>query len=178
MVTPFIGLKFAGQTNIVDLEQGSSNTKMTLGGSVAILGDNVLGIEGELGHTPRFFERSTGNLVARSNVTTLMGNVMFAVPRSIPRDSLRPYAVAGLGWMRVSIDDVNNLLPVQANLIGLTLGAGAIGHLTNRTSIRFDLRHSRNIKRTNTESVPGFGGIAEISFWRATVGLALMGNLF
>ena len=31
-ITPFIGLKFAGDTNLVDLESGASNTKLTLGG--------------------------------------------------------------------------------------------------------------------------------------------------
>ena len=179
MVSPFIGLKFAGKTNIVNLEQGASNTKMTLGVSVAILSDEVFGIEGEFGHSPRFFERSgTTDLIARSNVTTLMGNVLFAVPRRITQDSLRPYAVAGVGLVHVNIEDLADLLPVNANLLGMSLGGGAIGHLTNRTSIRIEVRHIRNIKQAKEDNVPGFAGLTEISFWRATVGVALMGNLF
>jgi opacity protein-like surface antigen len=178
MVTPFIGLKFAGKTTIVDLEQGASNAKMTLGASIAVLSDNIFGVEGELGHSPRFFERSTGSLVARSNVTTLMGNVLFAVPRRITQDSLRPYAVAGVGLVHVNIEDLANLLGVNTNLLGITFGGGAIGHLTNRTSIRIDVRHIRNIKQVTDDNVPGFSGVTEISFWRATVGVALMGNLF
>ena len=180
MVAPFIGVKFAGRTDsLADLEQGASNARMTLGASVAILSDNILGIEGELGHTPRFFEQSgASDLIARSNVTTLMGNVILAVPRRLTQDSLRPYAVAGVGLIRASIDDINDLLPVRENLLGLTLGGGAIGRLTNRTSIRIDVRHIRNIKENDPSTVIGFAPLNELGFWRATVGVALMGNLF
>jgi hypothetical protein len=180
MVSPFIGIKFAGATDsLVDLEQGASNTKMTLGVSVAILSDDILGLEAELGHSPRFFEQENqSDLIARSNVTTLMGNIILAVPRRITQDSLRPYAVAGVGLIRASIDDLNDLLPVRENLLGLTLGGGAIGRLTNRTSIRIDLRHIRNIKQNDPSTTPGFAPLHELSFWRATVGVALMGNLF
>lgn len=180
-MSPFIGLKFAGnaQPIFADLEDGASNTKMTLGVSVAVLSDNIFGLEGEFGHTPRFFEQSgNSDLIARSNVTTLMGNVIVAVPRRITRDSLRPYAVGGVGLMRVSIDDVSDLLPVRENLLALTVGGGAIGHLTNRTSIRIDLRHIRNIKEHDPQVTPGFLQLTGLGFWRATVGVALMGSLF
>jgi hypothetical protein len=178
MVAPFIGIKFRGSATPVfaDLEEGASDTKVTVGVSVAVLSDNWLGVEGELGHTPRFFEQSGPAFIARSNVTTLMGNVLVAVPRRITRDSLRPYAVAGIGWIRASVDDLNDLLPVRENLLGMTLGGGAIGHLTNRTSIRIDVRHVRNIKAN--EPVSGFVQLTGLGFWRATVGIALMGNLF
>ena len=181
MVSPFIGLKFAGRATptFVDLEDGASNAKMTLGVSVAALSDNLFGIEGELGHTPRFFEQSgASDLIARSNVTTLMGNVILAVPRRVTRDSLRPYATAGLGMIRTSIEDLSDLLPVRENLFGLSLGGGAIGHLTNRTSIRVDVRHFRNIKEHDPKTASGFAPLTGLSFWRATVGVALMGNLF
>ena len=64
-MSPFIGLKFAGnaQPIFADLEDGASNTKMTLGVSVAVLSDNIFGLEGEFGHTPRFFEQSGGEAV-------------------------------------------------------------------------------------------------------------------
>jgi outer membrane protein with beta-barrel domain len=181
MLSPFLGIKFAGKATpaFADLEQGATNTKMTLGVSVAILTDNIFGIEGELGHTPRFFEQSgASDLIAHSNVTTLMGNVILAVPRRITKDSLRPYAVAGVGLIRTSIKDLSDLLPVRENLVGLSLGGGAIGRLTNRTSIRIDVRHIRNIKEHNPETGPGLAPLTGLSFWRATVGVALMGNLF
>ena len=176
-ITPFLGIKFASSTSIVDLELGASNPKMTLGVSTTILTDKVLGIEGELGYSPRFFERSSGgNLIARSNVTTLFGNVVFAVPRAITRDSLRPYAIAGLGLIHVGIDDTVGLFPVDTNLVGIGLGGGAVGRLTNRTGVRFEVRHIRNLMPPKEVGL-GFGPI-EIKYWRATVGVALLGRLF
>jgi hypothetical protein len=177
-ITPFLGIKFASSTSIVDLEQGASNPKMTLGVSATILSDRILGIEGELGYSPRFFERSgTSDLIARSNVTTLFGNVVFAVPRAITRDSLRPYAVAGVGLIHVGIDDASGILPVDTNLVGIGIGGGALGRLTNRTSLRFEVRHIRNLAPTTESVVPDFG-VTRIKYWRATVGVALHGNLF
>ena len=176
MLTPFIGAKFKGSTSIVNLDQGAGNTRLTLGGSVTILSDEIFGIEGEFGYSPRFFERSSGTLVARSNVLTLTGNVIAAVPKRITRDALRPYAVGGVGLMHVGISDVADLLPVDTNLLGVNFGGGAIGRLTNRTSLRFEVRHFRNLAREETD-VLGFGP-TRLSFWRATVGVALHGNLF
>jgi hypothetical protein len=176
-ITPFLGIKFASSTSIVDLEQGASNPKMTLGVSATILSDRILGIEGELGYSPRFFERSgTSDLIARSNVTTLFGNVVFAVPRAITRDSLRPYAVVGVGLIHVGIDDSLGILTVDTNLLGIGIGGGALGRLTSRTSVRFDVRHIRNLAPAN-EAVLDFG-TTRIKYWRATVGVSLLGNLF
>ncbi len=176
MVTPFIGLKFAGDTTIIQLEPGAAKeSKLTLGGSLAIVSDEIFGIEAELGYSPRFFERAgTGGLVARSNVTTLTGNVIAALPKRITRESLRPYAVAGVGMIHVGIADLKGSL-VDTNLLGIDVGGGAIGPLTRRTSLRFDIRHVRNLRRG--QAAPGFGE-TEISFWRATVGVALLGSLF
>lgn len=175
-ISPFIGIKFAGETSIVDLEQGASNTKMTLGVAVTILSDRVFGVEGEFGYSPRFFERSGGSgLVARSNVTTVMGNVLVAVPRSITRDSLRPYAVAGLGLVHVGSKDLVGILPVDSDLLGMSVGGGVLGPLSSRTSLRAEVRHIRNISGS-----PDVLDLYDtnISYWRATVGVALLGDLF
>jgi hypothetical protein len=89
---------------------------------------------------------------------------------------LRPYAAVGLGLLHVGIKDVVNLLPANGNWLGLSVGGGAIGHLTTRTSLRFDIRHIRTLGSARGE-VPAFRE-AEISYWRLTAGLALLGRLF
>lgn len=176
-ISPFLGAKFASSTSIVNLEQGANNTRMTLGVSGVILSDEVFGIEGEFGYSPRFFERSGGSgLVARSHVTTVMGNVLVAVPRRITRDALRPYAVAGVGLIHVGIKDLVNVFDVDGDLLGMSIGGGAIGHLTNRTSLRFDVRHIRSLGRGDGD-VPSIGE-TRISYWRATAGVAFSGRLF
>jgi hypothetical protein len=105
-----------------------------------------------------------------------MGNVLFAVPKRITRDSLRPYATVGIGLIHAGIQDLLNLQPVDSNLLGMSFGGGAIGRLTNRTSVRFDVRHIRSIGRVAGEA-PAFGD-PQLSYWRATAGIALLGGLF
>jgi hypothetical protein len=174
---PFLGIKFAGSTSFVDFERGASNTRMTLGASGGFLDDEIFGVEGEFGYSPRFFERSSAvPAVARSNVTTLMGNVLFALPTRISRDGLRPYATVGFGLVHVRIENLADLLPVDSNLFGMSIGGGAIGRLTARTSLRFDLRHIRNLSRGNGNE-PTIGE-PHISYWRLTAGVVFSPSLF
>lgn len=170
-ITPYLGLKFAGDTNFVDLEFGASNSKLTLGVAAGAVSDGIFGIEADLGYTPRFFERSSGSLVARSQVLTLMGNLIVTAPRSLTGYSLRPFVSGGAGLMHVGIDDVAGVLPVDSNLLGVNVGGGAVGGLTYRTSVRFDLRYYRGATTTAEEAVGA--GRTTLSFWRAAVGLTL-----
>lgn len=169
-VTPFAGIKFAGDASIVQLDFGASNTKFTLGGMVGVLGDGVFGVEADVAYVPRFFERSSGTLVTRSHVFTLMGNVIVAVPRTITGYSLRPFISGGVGLMQVKIDDVADLLPVNSSLFGINVGGGAIGPLTNLVDVRLELRWFRSV--TSGRETPVFPGTA-LSFWRAAVGLTI-----
>jgi hypothetical protein len=170
-VAPFVGLKFAGRTNLVDLEQGAGNTKAALGVTAGFLGDGLFGVETDITHYPRFFERSGANLVARSHVFTLMGNVTVAAPRDLTGYALRPFVSGGAGWMDVGIDDVADIFDVSSNLFGVNVGGGAVGGLTARTSVRFDLRYFKSVTTDDEERV-GFGS-ARLSFWRAGVGLTI-----
>jgi hypothetical protein len=170
IVTPFAGLKIGGDTNLVDLDQGAGATKLTLGGSVGLLDDGVLGIEADFGYSPRFFETTRGRLVFSSSVITLMGNVIVTTPRELTRESLRPYLIGGLGLMHATIDDVAGVFQVHSNLLGLSVGGGAIGGVTARTSLRFDLRHFKNISKEDAQV--GFG-TTRLGFWRLTAGLTL-----
>jgi hypothetical protein len=168
-ITPYLGLKFAGDSGLFgDLDQGASNTKLTLGVSTGIVGDGILGVEADVGYSPRFFERSTSNLVARSNVLTVMGNVMVMAPRNLTGYSLRPFVSGGAGLMHIGIDDVLGILPVDSNLFAVNVGGGATGYLTNRTSVRFDLRWFKSVTREEELTVLA---PSTLSFWRAAVGL-------
>lgn len=169
-ITPFAGVKFAGAARVVDLEQGASNAKFALGGTIGVLSDDLLGIEADVAYVPRFFERSSGALVARSHVLTVMGNVMLAVPRRITGYSLRPFVSGGAGLMHVNIEDVAGALPVDSNLFGVNVGGGAMGPLSNALDLRFDLRWFKSV--TSGDETPQFPGSA-LSFWRAAVGLTI-----
>jgi len=173
LVIPFIGAKFAGHTNIVDPAnptQPAGTTKTTFGASTAILGNGLLGVEGDFEHTPHFFERGTGGLIVQSNVTTLTGNVIIAVPRRITQESLRPYIVGGVGLMHVHVQTQGNVFNTNSNLLGLDVGGGVIGFVSPRAGARFELRHFKNLSKD--DAAVTFGS-TRLSFWRLTAGVVL-----
>lgn len=170
LITPFIGLTRGGETTYV-VELGGLATKFTFGGSLAHLGDGLLGFEVDLGYSSRFFDRGDMvPIIERSSLTTLTGNVIVAVPRAVTGESLRPYVIGGLGLMHPDIDYVRDVFEVNSNLLALDLGGGAIGALTERTSLRFDLRYFKSLTE-DTEAVAF--GTTRLSFWRAAIGVAL-----
>ena len=171
LITPFVGLKLDGSTNLVDIDQSAGAARLTVGGSFGFLGDSILGIEADLGHTPGFFDSDArGRLVANSRVTTLTGNVLLTTPIRLTRESLRPYVVAGLGVIYVNTSDLLEIFSIGTRFVGLDVGGGAIGSLTNRTSLRFELRRFQNLGDA-TGTAATFGP-SRLSFWRATAGLA------
>lgn len=171
LVTPFFGTTFGGRTTLLDLEIGAASERHWLyGASAGWLSDQVLGVEAEFAMAPGFFESDTGTgLVVSSRVTTLSGNVIATLPLSVTRESLRPYVTGGVGLIRASVEDLIGLNEA-GNWLGLQLGAGAIGMLTDRTGLRFDLRHARTFSRDNTLRGER---TSKLSFWRATVGVTL-----
>jgi hypothetical protein len=176
LFTPFVGGAFGGNTAFPNLEQGAGSTQLIFGGSVGWLSRGVFGVEADFGYAPRFFERNNraGNIFG-SNATTLSGSVIIAVPLSVTDYSLRPYLVGGLGLMHSGItydsSQVVVLDPVSDNSLGLNVGGGAIGFLTPRTGLRFELRHFRTFER-ETNALSGILG-PRLSFWRATIGVVI-----
>lgn len=171
LLTPFIGGSFAPETTFLIFEEGAGRT-LTLGGSVALLSDGIFGIEADFGHTPGFFEGDDPfGLVLSSRVTTLTGSIILAVPLSITRESLRPYVVGGIGLLQARSKHAAGLFPVDKDLLGVTIGAGAIGMVTPRTGLRFDVRY---IKAASGADGPlARPGLSRLSFWRGTAGVVL-----
>ena len=159
-----------GSTTIAVGSPTANEKKVTLGGSVDLLSPGIFGIEADVEHTPHFFGPGNFQLISQSNVTTVMGNVVFAVPKRITRDSLRPYLVSGVGLLHVGLTTQGDVFDTTGNLLGLDIGGGAIGFLSPRAGIRFDLRRFKNL--TEDSSVATIGG-SKISFWRLTAGVVL-----
>lgn len=170
-VTPFLGVKFAADTSFVDPDQGASNSRVTIGATAGWIGTGILGVEGDIAYYPRFFERSSGTLVDRSNVATIMGNVIVTVPRDWTGYALRPYASGGAGYMHIGIDSALDVFNVDANRFAFNAGGGAVGLLTARTDIRFDVRFFKSASREDAANI-GLGPTS-LRFWRATVGITI-----
>jgi hypothetical protein len=171
LITPFLGTSLAGETTFLVLERGAG-ARMTLGASVALLTDGIVGIEADVGHTPKFFEGDDPlGLVLSSRVTTLSGNVLIAAPLGFTRESLRPYLLGGLGLMQARSKDLAGVFPVNEDRLGLSVGAGAIGFVTETTGLRFDVRHLKAI--SGADGLLARPGVSRLSFWRATAGLTI-----
>jgi hypothetical protein len=168
--TPMVGLTFAGNTNIV-LNDASLRTHKDFGGAVSLLGGGLLGVEAVSIYTPGFFQPDSFNLVKSSRTFTLMGNAVLTVPRRWTEYSLRPIVSGGFGLMHASVLDVSDLLPVRSNMAGFNVGGGAVGFLSKRTGLRFDVRYFSSLHRT--EQGPIAFGRAHLSYMTASIGLVL-----
>jgi hypothetical protein len=175
LITPWIATTFAIDTTFLTLETGQRERQYAMFGvSGGWLGSQLLGIEAEVATAPGFLEvDETGNpldaLFQKSHLTTVFGNVIVATPLAVSGDSLRPYLLGGLGWVHVTAADQIGLVPSDDSL-GLQLGGGAIGFLTNRVAVRFDLRNIRTLTRgTDIRGERDW----KLSFWRASIGVAI-----
>ncbi len=168
-IKPFGGITFGGGTTFALANNGAS-PDLTLGGDLLLLGE-VLGLEADFAHTPGFFENDQG-LILSSYATSLTGNVVIAMPRRMTQYTLRPYLVAGLGFMHVDLDDYFEALSVARNLTAFDVGGGATGFLNETVGLNFELRYFRTI--WPPPEVTGLSvGPEQVSFWRATMGLTI-----
>ena len=172
-VRPFIGTVFGGSTTFVDLSQenAAENAHLTFGADVAVLGD-VLGVDVDFSHTPGFFEGSSSNLVLKSGVTTLTGNVVIAMPRRLSEYGLRLYFVVGGGIMRVREEDNLHVYDINEVVPAMDLGVGALGFFTNRVGVAWEVRRFQRIGGPAPLTGTSFGP-EQLSFWRAHMALVI-----
>ena len=171
LLTPFLGTAFGNDTTFLVFETNTGR-KLTLGASVALIGSGILGVEADVGHTPGFFQGSDPRgLVLTSRVTTFGGNFIIAAPLALTRESLRPYVVGGLGLIQARSQHAADIFPIDQNLLGLTLGAGALGLVTDRAGLRFDIRHIKAV--SGAEGPFERPGTSRLRFWRATAGVTI-----
>lgn len=181
--TPFVGLTFKGATTLLDTEDAVGRTRWDIGGAVSVVGDGPLGLEGLFVYTSGFFQNAEGapadiNLrVTSSRTYALMGNVLLTTPRAWTQYGLRPYVSGGVGRLHLARMDARATLPFRLNLLGMNVGGGAIGFVTDRVGLRFDLRYFRKIRGPDPEDleiqvVPTLEPI-RVRYWTATVGVVL-----
>ena len=170
-LAPFIGLTFNGDTSLANLEGGAEKVHWNFGGAVTVIGEWPIGVEGLFTYTPQFFEGGDEgvNLFESSRALALMGNVVLAVPRSWNEYGLRPFVSGGIGLLSAAVSDVAGVLTFRENLLGYNIGGGAVGFVTPRTGLRFDLRYYSNLKPSD-ESGVSFGRV-RLSYWTGSVGV-------
>ncbi len=169
-IRPFLGLAFGTSTTFTpDPDGGDKSPKLVYGASAGLLGE-IVGVEADFARWSGFLTPNE-SLIVSSKVTTLMGNVMVALPRRLTEYTLRPYFGGGAGLVRVSVEQTLNALSYSRNMTGIDLGGGVTGFLTRRIGFNWDVRHFR---AHGPEVLTGDSIAPErISFWRANMALAI-----
>lgn len=180
IITPFLGWNFKGAADVSDGGSSFENKfekKIDYGVSIAGMGGGAVGFEIDFGYSPNFFETGTSSNNAfeftnDSNVTTLTGNVILAVPIGGQRGgSVRPYLVGGVGLIRTNVQDVDGFFDVSTkNDFGFDLGGGVMGFFNQNVGIRGDVRYFRTFSGDDN---PTGLGVSDFNFWRGSVGVSL-----
>jgi len=175
-VRPFLGLTFGAATTFVDPENAIDNENVIIGASGGWLGE-IFGLEADYGRAPGFFQTEEAPdlqdpLVIQSAVTTLTGNVVIALPKRMAGYGLRPYFSGGAGLMHVDLLGQIGGIRHNRTLPALSLGGGVTGFLNNRVGLNWDIRRLSTF-RGEGETVGSSFGEEQLSFWRATMGVAL-----
>jgi hypothetical protein len=175
--TPMIGLTMLGSTTLVDPLLATEKRHGNFGGAVSFLGDGLLGAEVIGIWTPGFFETDDLSLepdvnpvlVTGSRTVSLMANVVVTAPRRWTEYFLRPYVSSGLGLIQIKREDPTGLFPVDLNRAGFNVGGGAVGFLTQRTGIRFDVRYHSTLREGDQGDIAL--GPVRMRYVTATIGL-------
>jgi hypothetical protein len=156
-LTPFAGLTMFGSTNLVDPFQATGNVHLHAGGSVAWLSRGIFGVEAIGTWTPGFFEGESsfeedipvGEVtVLNSRAFSLMGNVLVTLPQRWTEYGLRPFVSGGFGLMHAQRTDRRPIFSGDLSVVGFNIGGGAVGFLTQRTGVRFDVRYHSTLSRS------------------------------
>ena len=168
IVRPFFGAALSPSHGFVDLEQTSGDSKIVLG-AAAGWHPHAIGVEFELSVLPGFFD-GPDDLITAGNVTTLMGNVTWQLPKPHASSRLRAYVAGGAGIVRVRLEDALDAFSSTTSLAAGNAGGGVLVRLRPRLDINADVRYFK----TQFGDV-GRSGFSErfVSFTRLTGGVML-----
>ena len=178
---PFFGWEFGGHTSLFDLEFASNHMHRAFGVTVTRLSRGPIALEGTALYVPGFF--NDPRLHGQSDVTTgsrtyaVMGNLVLVAPQRWNEYGLRPYVSGGLGVLRAREDlrgpEAQIVFSVNKSLFGANIGGGAVGFITDRTGVRFDLRFFTTVRTVVDNETVAVGGRTHLRYWATSVGLVL-----
>jgi hypothetical protein len=162
-LTPYIGSSLS--TDFGGFDPGRA---LHYGGALTWLGSSGLGFEIDYAYAPNFFEPGGEDFFdfdGDGNLTTLMGNIIWAVPTP----GVRPYVSGGFGLMRSRLEAPLDVFTYSESGFGVNAGVGVrIGGPS--VGLRGDLRYFRQIDDISPIRSIDLG---DFNYWRGTVGLSL-----
>ena len=155
------------------------------GGTARLIGAGPLGVEALFSFVPGAFQseplevdpfifntNQESEPITKSNASALMGNVVLTTPRSWNEYGLRPYVSGGVGLLHVYHN--YPVISARANLLGYNAGGGAVGFVSDRIGLRFDLRYVSTTphgRQPSDEVLTDGLERVRVHFWTATVGV-------
>lgn len=171
--TPMVGFTTFGNTSLVDLEAATGKRHVHIGGGVSLLGGGIVGAEVITLWTRGFFETGDLDLIDSSRTVSAMANIVITAPRRWTEYSLRPFVSGGLGLMHAHVSPAADLLPIRLNTVGVNVGGGVIGFLSDRTGVRFDVRYHSTLNRLNADDDAPAIGPVHLRYVTASIGIVL-----
>jgi hypothetical protein len=180
-ITPLLGVTFAGRTTLIDLQGAAEKKHVDFGGAVTLLGAGVIGAETVIVFTPGFFQTDQSPLtdtptpeLESSRTMAWMANGVLTVPRRWTEYFLRPFVSGGFGMLRASQTQKVDVLSYHAAMAGFNIGGGAIGFLSQRTGVRFDVRYYGSVHGTDQGPIAlGGDGLVRLHYMTASIGLVI-----
>lgn len=179
-VSPFVGFSFLGDTNLNLVKMGDRH--WNIGGTVRLLGAGPLGLEALFVYVPNYIESSEvepltpfpqeSRTITESRTMALMGNLVLTTPRAWNEYGLRPYVSGGFGLLHAYHNDA--VFPARVNVPGYNVGGGAVGFLSDRAGVRFDLRYFRTAppgRESTPEALTSDSERIRVRYWTGTVGV-------
>ena len=176
LFTPFVGGNFGGNADFGGFNNAGDETQRRLdyGASLGWMGNGIVGFEVDFGYSPNFFTNTNGDAdiaFGDGNVTTLMGNIIVGAPiGGQTGKGIRPYGSGGIGLLKTRVDGGQFFNNLDANDLGMNVGAGVHGFFSDNVGIRGDVRYFRALQDHAAGSDQDLG-LSNFDFWRATVGL-------
>ena len=168
IVKPFVGAALNPSHGFVDLEQSAGETTLVWG-AAAGWRPRAIGVELDVSVLPGFFD-GAADLIVAGRVTTIMGNVIWQLPRPHDSSRLRAYVAGGAGVVRVRLEDALDAFSETTALAAANAGGGILVRVRPRLDLNVDVRY---FKSQFDEA--GNGGFSEqfVSFTRVTAGARL-----
>jgi hypothetical protein len=139
IVRPFFGAAVSPRHGFVDLEQTAHDSKPVLGAAVG-WHPRAIGVEFELSVLPGFFD-GPSDLIVAGQVTTMMGNVIWQLPKPHDSSRLRAYVAGGAGIARVRLEDALDTFSSETSLAAGNTGGGILVRLRPRLDLHADVRY-------------------------------------
>jgi hypothetical protein len=139
IIRPFFGAAINPRHGFVDLEKTLGDVRPVFG-AAAGWQPRAIGIELEVSILPGFFD-GPQDLITAGNVTTVMGNVTWQLPKPNDGSPVRAYIAGGGGIVRVRLDDALEAFSSTTSLAAGNAGGGVLVRLRPGLDVQADVRY-------------------------------------